>query len=122
MTSNRSALTVRTCLEVSKGVEFESMEELVNGLNMVSLLDKKVKDLSNAQLQIFAIASTVVQSADVYLFDEPTIYLDAMQKVQFARVILSVVKKPHRFVFFIYILFLHTYSYKSVCSVSDIFS
>uniref|UniRef100_M4DL62 ABC transporter domain-containing protein n=1 Tax=Brassica campestris TaxID=3711 RepID=M4DL62_BRACM len=92
LTVYRSSLTVRTSLEESKGTGFDSMEELIEDLDMTSMLDTCVTDLSDAELQRFAIASTIVQMADVYLFDEPTIFLDARQKYQVARVILSVVK------------------------------
>lgn len=97
LTVYRSSLTVRTSLEESKGTGFDSMEELIEDLDMTSMLDTCVTDLSDAELQRFAIASTIVQMADVYLFDEPTIFLDARQKYQVARVILSVVK-PDRYV------------------------
>lgn len=107
LTVYRSSLTVRTSLEESKGTGFDSMEELIEDLDMTSMLDTCVTDLSDAELQRFAIASTIVQMADVYLFDEPTIFLDARQKYQVARVILSVVK-PDRFVCFLFSF--HTWS------------
>lgn len=61
LTVYRSSLTVRTSLEESKGTGFDSMEELIEDLDMTSMLDTCVTDLSDAELQRFAIASTIVQ-------------------------------------------------------------
>ncbi len=45
--------------------------------------------LSGGELQRFALAMVAVQSADVYMFDEPTSYLDVKQRLQAAELIRS---------------------------------
>jgi translation initiation factor RLI1 len=41
-----------------------------------------VKVLSGGELQRFAISVVVVQKADVYMFDEPSSYLDVKQRLK----------------------------------------
>jgi len=48
-----------------------------------------VGDLSGGELQRFAIAVSVIQKADVYMFDEPSSYLDVKQRLNAARSIRS---------------------------------
>ena len=47
--------------------------------------------LSGGELQRFAIAVVVVQQADVYMFDEPSSYLDVKQRLKAATTIRSIV-------------------------------
>jgi ATP-binding cassette, sub-family E, member 1 len=50
-------------------------------------LDREVDQLSGGELQRFAIATAAVQQADIYMFDEPSSYLDVKQRLTAARVI-----------------------------------
>ncbi len=45
------------------------------------------KVLSGGELQRFACATVCVQKADVYMFDEPSSYLDVKQRLKVARAI-----------------------------------
>lgn len=56
------------------------------------LLDCYVNELSDGELQRLAIARTVLQMADVYIFDEASSFLNARQTYRAAQVIRSVVK------------------------------
>mgnify|MGYP003385923603 CR=1 FL=1 len=49
--------------------------------------NRNVDVLSGGELQRFAIAVVVVQEADVYMFDEPSSYLDVKQRLKAAHVI-----------------------------------
>eukprot|EP01118_Nematostelium_gracile_P013243 TRINITY_DN497_c0_g1_i1.p1 TRINITY_DN497_c0_g1~~TRINITY_DN497_c0_g1_i1.p1 ORF type:complete len:608 (+),score=180.75 TRINITY_DN497_c0_g1_i1:77-1900(+) len=51
--------------------------------------DKEIDKLSGGELQRFAIAVVAVQEADIYMFDEPSSYLDVKQRLKAARVIRS---------------------------------
>lgn len=42
----------------------------------------QVENLSGGELQRFAIAVVAVQRADVYMFDEPSSYLDVKQRLK----------------------------------------
>uniref|UniRef100_A0A914RH63 ABC transporter domain-containing protein n=1 Tax=Parascaris equorum TaxID=6256 RepID=A0A914RH63_PAREQ len=46
-----------------------------------------VEQLSGGELQRFAIAMCIVQQADVYMFDEPSSYLDVKQRLNAAKII-----------------------------------
>lgn len=47
--------------------------------------------LSGGELQRFAIGVVAVQKANVYMFDEPSSYLDVKQRLNAARVIRSLI-------------------------------
>lgn len=49
--------------------------------------DREIGLLSGGELQRFAIALVCVQKADVYMFDEPSSYLDVKQRLSAARTI-----------------------------------
>ncbi|KAM7508945.1 hypothetical protein LguiA_019398 [Lonicera macranthoides] len=71
-----------------KGIKAEMCQEL--DLNKV--IDRNVKNLSGGELQRFAIAATAVQNADIYMFDEPSSYLDVKQRLKAAQVIRSLLR------------------------------
>lgn len=51
------------------------------------VLDRDVRVLSGGELQRFAIAIVCVQQSDVYMFDEPSSYLDVKQRLTAAHMI-----------------------------------
>jgi len=62
-------------------------EAMVEELELKNVLDRDIADLSGGELQRFAIGVVAVQKADVYMFDEPSSYLDVAQRLAAARVI-----------------------------------
>ena len=70
-------------------------QELAADLNLIQVMDRNVGDLSGGELQRFAIAVAVVQNADIYMFDEPSSYLDVKQRLKAAQVIRSLLR-PNR--------------------------
>ncbi|ERG88305.1 MAG: putative ATPase, RNase L inhibitor (RLI) like protein, partial [halophilic archaeon J07HX5] len=56
-------------------------------LGVSTLLDRAVADLSGGERQRVAIARTLLTDADLYLFDEPSSFLDANQRLAAARAI-----------------------------------
>jgi ATP-binding cassette subfamily E protein 1 len=60
-------------------------------LELLPILKRKVKDLSGGELQRFAIAMTAVLDRTMYMFDEPSSYLDIKQRLSAGRVIRSIV-------------------------------
>ena len=59
------------------------------------LLDRDVKDLSGGELQRFATLVCAALDAGVYMFDEPSSYLDVKQRMAASRVIRGLVKKDN---------------------------
>ncbi len=63
------------------------LKELRRELNLDSMMDSKVASLSGGELQKFAIAAALLRDANVYLFDEPSSYLDVRERLQVSTVI-----------------------------------
>jgi len=66
-------------------------------LDLLKVQTRNINDLSGGELQRFAIAVVCVQEADIYMFDEPSSYLDVKQRLKAAQVIRSLLK-PQSFV------------------------
>lgn len=49
---------------------------LVKELEMGHLLERKISKLSGGELQRFTILLTLLRDVNIYIFDEPTSYLD----------------------------------------------
>jgi len=64
---------------------------------IVQVLDREVGSLSGGELQRFATAAVCIQDAHIYMFDEPSSYLDVKQRLKAAQVIRSLLK-PQTFV------------------------
>jgi len=60
-------------------------------LELSHLQDREICNLSGGELQRFAIAILCVQTCDVYMFDEPSSYLDVRQRINAAKVIRGLV-------------------------------
>ena len=72
---------------LKKADERDAFETLVEQLQLDNVLDRTLNVLSGGELQRVAIAASISRNADVYLFDEPSSYLDVQQRLQAARVI-----------------------------------
>jgi len=64
-----------------------NLEDVIKRLELGHLLERKPDELSGGELQRFAIATCLVQKADVYMFDEPSSYLDVKQRLEAAKAI-----------------------------------
>lgn len=60
---------------------------MVKRLELGHLLERRPEELSGGELQRFAIATCLIQQADVYMFDEPSSYLDVKQRLEAAKAI-----------------------------------
>lgn len=69
--------------------ERDKLGSLTEELQLKTVWDRTLEVLSGGELQTVAIATTICREADVYLFDEPSSYLDVKQRLQAARVIRS---------------------------------
>ncbi len=59
----------------------ERLDYLKKMMNISSIFDKDVKTLSGGELQLLAVAATLMKDADLYFFDEPSSYLDVEQRL-----------------------------------------
>lgn len=53
-------------------------------LSLTSLMEKKLTELSGGELQRVSCAYALCRDADIYLFDEPSAFLDIEQRLEFA--------------------------------------
>lgn len=72
-------------------------EQLIQDLDLQNVLERDVSSLSGGELQRFAIAVACSLKADVYMFDEPSSYLDVKQRLMAAKAIRSLLN-PTTFV------------------------
>jgi ATP-binding cassette, sub-family E, member 1 len=64
-------------------------EKYAEQLDLMNLLNRTIDTLSGGELQRFAIAFACTQLSEVYMFDEPTSYLDVKQRLKAADAIRS---------------------------------
>ena len=72
--------------------QMDNLEEICDVLELRHIMDRDINLLSGGELQRFAIASVCVQQADVYMFDEPSSFLDVKQRLAAARMIRSLLR------------------------------
>ena len=65
----------------------DNFDEIIDVLELSHIMDRDIDKLSGGELQRFAIGLVCVQKADVYMFDEPSSYLDVKQRLNAARMI-----------------------------------
>jgi len=75
----------------------DALKELIEELQLTAVLERSVEDLSGGELQRFAICVVSIQDMDIYMFDEPSSYLDIKQRLKAARVIRSLLT-PEKYV------------------------
>lgn len=69
--------------------------EIIKPFTLDEIMEKNVKDLSGGELQRLAIAAALSKEADIYLFDEPTAFLDVEQRLRAARAIRKIIESRH---------------------------
>lgn len=70
---------------------------LIDELDLKDILEREVHQLSGGELQRFTIAVLCSRQADIYMFDEPSSYLDVKQRLKAARIIRSMLA-PDKYV------------------------
>jgi len=88
--------TVREMLSANIGRDFESgffQAEIAHPLNLKYLLEKDVDTLSGGELQRVSIAECLGKTADIYLIDEPSAYLDSNQRMIASKTIRRAIEK-----------------------------
>ncbi len=70
-------------------------EDVIGLLSLGDLLQREVKRLSGGELQRLAVAVTCLKEADLYVFDEPSNYLDVYQRMRVAAAIRSILRSDN---------------------------
>lgn len=71
--------------------ERNNLEVVCRELDLNVVMGRQVAELSGGELQRFAIGMVCIQEADIYLFDEPSSYLDVKQRLKAALAIRNVI-------------------------------
>lgn len=87
--------TVRDIL-AARCEKSEQLDHFLRELDLAHVQDREIENLSGGELQRFAIGVVAVQKADIYMFDEPSSYLDVRQRLKAAQVIRSMVDEDGR--------------------------
>lgn len=69
----------------------DNLNDLIQQLDLTDVLNKEITHLSGGELQRFAIAVTCIQTSDIYLFDEPSSFLDIKQRLKAAQAIRNLI-------------------------------
>jgi ATP-binding cassette subfamily E protein 1 len=67
---------------LTKKDKHDRKEGFIEKLDLTNLTERTVETLSGGELQRFAIAFACCQKTEVYMFDEPTSYLDVKQRLK----------------------------------------
>ncbi len=85
-------MDVKVATVLKRADERGIMERAVELFELEELLDRSASVLSGGECQRMAIAAALCRQADVYIFDEPSSYLDVRQRMNAARAIRSLVE------------------------------
>lgn len=85
--SKNSSDTVTDVLDKTNEMSEERKEEVITDLELTKLLDYQIGNLSGGEFQRLMCAVTFLKEADLYVFDEPTSFLDVKQRLKVARMI-----------------------------------
>jgi len=69
---------------LDKRDERKNQDEVCTDLDLMRVKGRNVEDLSGGELQRFACAMVCIQKADIFMFDEPSSYLDVKQRLNAA--------------------------------------
>ena len=79
--------SVRALLE--KADEKGKLSEIAEKLELSRIMDRGISQISGGELQKVAIAAASLKDANLYIFDEPSSYLDVKQRIKVSRFIKS---------------------------------
>ncbi|KAK7498747.1 hypothetical protein BaRGS_00010124 [Batillaria attramentaria] len=77
---------------LDKKDELKNQDDVCKQLDLMNVKGTNVEDLSGGELQRFAIAIVCIQKADIFMFDEPSSYLDVKQRLKAAQMIRSLIR------------------------------
>jgi len=73
--------------------EKNQLTKIANDLEITEILDNDITKISGGELQRVAIAATVLKKANLYIFDEPSSYLDIKQRLNVSKFIRSLINE-----------------------------
>lgn len=82
---------------LDKKDEMNNQSEICRMLDLTHIRGREISALSGGELQRFACAMVCIQNGDIFMFDEPSSYLDVKQRLNAARTIRSLIH-PDKFI------------------------
>ncbi|XP_028169575.1 protein Pixie isoform X2 [Ostrinia nubilalis] len=82
---------------LDKKDEMKNQTEICKMLDLSHIRDREIAALSGGELQRFACAMVCIQNGDIFMFDEPSSYLDVKQRLNAAVTIRSLIH-PDKFI------------------------
>ncbi|XP_012550247.3 ribonuclease L inhibitor homolog isoform X1 [Bombyx mori] len=82
---------------LDKKDEMKNQSVICRMLDLSHIRDREIAALSGGELQRFACAMVCIQNGDIFMFDEPSSYLDVKQRLNAARTIRSLIH-PDKFI------------------------
>lgn len=76
---------------MDKKSERSNQEQICKMLDLSHIREREIGALSGGELQRFAIAMVCIQDGDIFMFDEPSSYLDVKQRLNAAVTIRSLI-------------------------------
>lgn len=74
---------------IKKANENGRVEEMIEMFDLSNVQDRDISELSGGELQRFITAVTCLKKAQIFMFDEPSSYLDVKQRMRSAKMIRS---------------------------------
>lgn len=85
------------CQLLDKKDERKNQKEICELLDLTHIRERDISALSGGELQRFACAMVCIQDGDIFMFDEPSSYLDVKQRLNAAVTIRSLIH-PDKFI------------------------
>lgn len=82
---------------LNKKDDNKNQEDICKMLDLTHIRDREISALSGGELQRFACAMVCIQNGDIFMFDEPSSYLDVKQRLNCALTIRSLIH-PEKFI------------------------
>ncbi len=82
---------------LSHKINLENYSDILSDLEITHLLDNSMTNLSGGELQRVLCCKTICSNADVYVFDEPSNYLDIKQRLAVTKLIRKI-SDPKKYV------------------------
>jgi len=70
-----------------------NQDEIIDLFDLSNVTDRQIADLSGGELQRFACAMVCIQKGDIFMFDEPSSYLDVKQRLKAAMAIRNIIRE-----------------------------
>lgn len=82
---------------LDKKDDLHNQNDICKMLDLSHIKDREISALSGGELQRFACAMVCIQNGDIFMFDEPSSYLDVKQRLNCANTIRSLIN-PDKFI------------------------